>query len=100
MKNNITEKDKTIIRKAAEEMACNVYFCNVGQDDWPEEPLEKLAKGNFHDEEGTYEMIVWEPLEWYSPEQIKELVEDTAESIELNIYNMLEKLDICKGANK
>ena len=58
------------------------FFSNVGEDEFPDDPMELLANGDTSDSEGNYKMFAWEPFEHYPAEWLYDEVEAMASVIE------------------
>ena len=67
-----------ITRNQIEEIALNqalsVVFCNVGDDDWPDDPIAWLT--NDEDAEDGKQMIPWQPFEDFNTDKLLVIVED------------------------
>ena len=62
------------IEAYAQEAAFKLYFCNVGEADWPADPIACMAE---HDLEGK--MVIWSVFENDSLEFISQQVDSTYE---------------------
>ena len=67
-----------ITRNQIEEIALNqalsVVFCNVGDDDWPVDPIAWLTDDE--DADASKEMIPWQPFEDFNADRLLVIVED------------------------
>lgn len=72
--------DVNAVKQYALNQALGHYFCNVGEEDWPNNPLDLLSKGEFED--GDKEMTPWEPFEDYEAKVLLDLVVIMADSYE------------------
>lgn len=57
--------------------ALNTVFCNAGEEDFPDDPMQFIAQCiQGEGMQDDCEMIPWEPFEFYSATDLLELVED------------------------
>jgi hypothetical protein len=72
------------IKEYALYMALEHFFCNVGEDNFPDDPMARLLAlidADTPDDEDV-EMLAWEPFEHYDAEWLFDEVETMAEHIE------------------
>ena len=93
------------IKEMAHEEAFKYYFCNVGEDDWPDDPdafMDKIESQNeececeavelsYEDETGKC-MDIWAPFEHHSISNIRWLMTEL-ESVLINFHEEAKKFD-------
>lgn len=72
----LTDRD---LEKRAEEMAFCDFFCNVGEEDWPEDPWKLLDAGELFSDDGEHCLVVWYPFENETVEEISTRVTDATD---------------------
>ena len=93
------------IKEMAHEEAFKHYFCNVGEDDWPDDPdafMDKIESQSEEDECEAVELIyddesgkcmdIWAPFELHSISNVRELIADFETAL-INFYKEAKKLD-------
>ena len=93
------------IKEMVHEEAFKHYFCNVGEDDWPDDPDAFIDKIESQNEECEYEAVelscddengkcmdIWAPFERHSISDIQGLMEDFETAL-INFYEEARKLD-------
>ena len=77
-------RTKDEMRKYALYMALEHFFCNVGEDNFPDDPMARLLAlidADTPDDEDV-EMLAWEPFEHYDAEWLFDEVETMVGHIE------------------
>ena len=93
------------IKELAHQKTYEHFFCNVGDNDWPDDPDAFIDKTEFRSEEDeckavelSYEdeygkcMDIWEPFERYSVDSIVELM-DNYEAGLIAFYREAKKME-------
>jgi hypothetical protein len=95
------------IKEMAHKEAFKYYFCNVGDDDWPDDPdafMDKVDSQDeayeceaielsYEDEDGTGKcMDIWAPFAHHSIGDVQMLMEDFETAL-INFYEEAKKLD-------
>ena len=92
------------IKEMAHEEAFKYYFCNFGEDDWPDDPdafMDKVeskedeygaAELQYEDEKNEKRMDIWEPFQHCSIGDILWLMDDFETAL-LDFYQKARKLD-------
>jgi hypothetical protein len=75
-------KTKEEIKQYALEVALGHFFVNVGEDEFPDDPMALLATDDTSDESGKEKMFPWEPFEYYPARRLYDEVEALASVIE------------------
>ena len=70
------------IKQYALEVALGHFFVNVGEDEFPDDPMALLATDDMSDESGKEKMFPWEPFEYYPATRLYDEVEALASVIE------------------
>jgi hypothetical protein len=70
------------IKQYALYMALEHFFVNVGEDEFPDDPMALLASDDTSDESGHEKMFPWEPFEYYPARRLYDEVEALASVIE------------------
>ena len=95
------------IKELAYQEAFKYFFCNVGDDDWPDDPdafMDKVEEEegaeceeveavelSFEDENGKC-MNIWEPFEWDYISTVRGLMDDYAHNL-ISFYEQAKKLE-------
>ena len=76
--------NNTEIRKEAEHQALCIFFCNVGEGEWPghDEAFLLLDADKLESDDGEHTLSIWEPFEGYSPEWLLRNAASTADAFE------------------
>ena len=76
MKLNDSQKEK--IAKLALDQALGWYTCNLGEDDFPEDPLGWLEEDKYYDPDTGKSIVIYEPYENWDGPSLKAEVESMA----------------------
>lgn len=93
------------IKEMAHEEAFKHYFCNVGEDSWPDDPdafMDKIDSQSeeyeceavelMYEDESEKSMDIWAPFELYSISDVRGLIADFETTL-INFYEEAKKLD-------
>ena len=97
------------IKELARQEAFKYFFCNVGEDDWPDDPdafMDKVEEGaeyeevealdlSYEDENGKC-MNIWEPFEQYLISSVREMMDDYTYNL-ISFYEEAKKLEGRQG---
>lgn len=75
-------RTKEEIKQYALDVALGHFFVNVGEDEFPDDPMALLATDDTSDESGHEKMFAWEPFEHYPARRLYDEVEALASVIE------------------
>lgn len=93
------------IKELAYQEALRYFFCNVDDDDWPDDPdafMDKVEEDNEHEEVDAFKlycedengkrMNAWSPFETYSICTVRELMDDYVYNL-VSFYEEAKKLE-------
>lgn len=64
------------IEAIALKQALSVVFCNVGDDDWPVDPIAWLTDDEDADADKNKVMVAWQPFAHFNKDMLLAIVED------------------------
>lgn len=91
-KTGLPKETQEKLEKLCLNTALSKVFCNVGEEDWPENVLELLENGSAYDEKTKKEAIIWKPYEDYDTDDLLDKIEEEKESAWYLVMKTLETI--------